>query len=107
LHRGVKSDLHDLEAIFHAAINGYRLSKLTISEAYRSLQVISRPRHNLVKQRSRAMVQIRWLMHRAMPGYADLFGKGLYHGEIAMLGELKVTSRAEVQLSGVLVIANY
>jgi hypothetical protein len=40
---------------------------------YQSLQALSRHRHNLVKQRSRLMVQMRRLLHQTMPGFADLF----------------------------------
>jgi transposase len=108
LHPGDKTDDHDLEAIFHAAINGYGLATLPVSEEYHSLQAISRHRHNLVKQRSRTMVQIRRLMHLTMPGFADLFEDDkLYHDSIAMPVALKFTSPAEVQLAGVRGIANY
>jgi Transposase len=51
LHPDSKTDDHDLEAIFHAAINGYGLATLPVGEVYLSLQAISRHRHNLVKQR--------------------------------------------------------
>jgi len=73
LHPNEKTDDHDLEAIFHAAINGYGLSILPVSETYRSLQRLVRHRRSLVKQRSRLNVQIRVLMHQTMPGYADLW----------------------------------
>ena len=73
LHPGAKTDDHDLEAIFQAAIAGYGLAQLPVGEVYQSLQAVSRHRHNLVKQRSRLMVQIRRLLHQTMPGFADLF----------------------------------
>lgn len=73
LHPDSKSDDNDLEAIFHAAINGYGLSILPVDETYRSLARLSRFRRNLVKQRARLNVQIRVLMHQTMPGYADLW----------------------------------
>ncbi len=73
LHPDNKTDDTDLEAIFHAAINGYGLASLPVSEVYQSLQRLSRHRRNLVKQRARLQIQVRALMHQAMPGYADLW----------------------------------
>lgn len=73
LHPDAKTDDNDLEAIFHAAINGYGLATLEVDPVYQQLQAASRHRHNLVKQRGRLQVQIRRLMHLTMPGYADLF----------------------------------
>ena len=73
LHPDAKTDDHDLEAIFHAAVKGYGLATLPVGEVYQSLQAVSRHRHNLVKQRSRLMVQMRRLLHQTMPGFADLF----------------------------------
>ena len=108
LHPGDKTDDHDLEAIFHAAVNGYGLATLPVSEEYLSLQAISRHRCNLVKQRSRTMVQIRRLLHLTMPGYADLFEEdSLFHESIAIPVALRFNSPAEVQTAGVNGIANY
>jgi transposase len=73
LHPDDKTDDHDLEAIFHAAINGYGLSILPVNETYRTLQQLTRHRRSLVKQRGRLNVQIRVLMHQTMPGYSDLW----------------------------------
>ena len=64
LHPDLKTDDNDLEAIFHAAVKGYGLATLPVGEVYQSLQALSRHRHNLVKQRSRLMVQIRRLLHQ-------------------------------------------
>ncbi|MEX2185400.1 MAG: transposase [Pirellulales bacterium] len=66
LHGDEKTDDNDLEAIFHAAIKGYGLATPPVGETYRALQAVSRHRHNLVKQRSRLMVQIRRLLHRGL-----------------------------------------
>ena len=52
LHPDAKTDDHDLEAIFHAAVKGYGLAILPVGELYQSLQAVSRHRHNLVKQRT-------------------------------------------------------
>lgn len=73
LHPDNKTDPNDLEAIFHAAINGYGLSILPVSDTYRSLQCLARHRRKLVKQRARLNIQIRVLLHQTMPGYADLW----------------------------------
>lgn len=108
LHPGDKTDDHDLEAIFHAAINGYGLATLPVSEEYLSLQALSRHRCNLVKQRSRTMVQIRRLLHLTMPGFADVFQEDkLFRDSIAMPVALKFTSAAAVQVAGVRGIASY
>src|SRR3990172_8115144 len=50
LHPDAKTDDHDLEAIFHAAVKGYGLATLPVGEVYQSLQAVSRHRHNFVKQ---------------------------------------------------------
>jgi transposase len=85
LHPDAKTDDHDLEAIFHAAVKGYGLATLPVGEVYQSLQAVSRHRHNLVKQRGRLMVQIRRLLHQTMPGFADLFEDDkLFHKSIAL-----------------------
>ena len=58
---------------------------LPVGEVYQHLQALSRHRHNLTKQQARLKVQIRRLMHQAMPGYADLWEDDkLYHRSIAM-----------------------
>ncbi|KAA1262484.1 Transposase [Rubripirellula obstinata] len=85
LHPNDKTDDNDLEAIFHAAINGYGLATLPVSEIYLSLQRLIRHRRNLVKQRARLQVQIRALLHQSMPGFADLFEDDkLFNKSIAM-----------------------
>ena len=102
LHPDVKTDDNDLEAIFHAAINGYGLVKPPVSDVYQSLQAISRYRHNLVKQRSRLMVQIRRLLHQTMPGFADLFDEDrLFHKSIALPVALKFDSADAICRVGV------
>jgi transposase len=73
LHPNLKTDENDLEAIFHAAINGYGLALLPVDPVYQSLQALSRHRVNLVKQRAKLQVQIRNLILQTMPGFADLF----------------------------------
>ncbi len=101
LHPDDKTDDHDLEAIFHAAVNGYGLATLPVGEAYQSLQAVSRHRHNLVKQRSRLMVQMRRLLHQTMPGFADLFEDDkLFHKSIALPIALEFSSAEAIRQAG-------
>lgn len=85
LHPDNKTDDTDLEAIFHAAVNGYGLAILPVDDTYRSLQRLCRHRRNLVKQRARLQIQIRVLLHQTMPGYADLWDDDkLFNKSVAM-----------------------
>jgi transposase len=102
LHPDDKTDDHDLEAIFHAAVKGYGLATFPVGEVYQSLQAASRHRHNLVKQRSRLMVQMRRLLHQTMPGFADLFEDDkLFHKSIALPIALGFPSAAAIRQAGV------
>jgi transposase len=102
LHPDDKTDEHDLEAIFHAAVNGYGLAPLPVGEVYQSLQALSRHRHNLVKQRARLMVQMRRLLHQTMPGFADLFEDDhLFHKSIALPIALQFSSAEAIRQAGV------
>ena len=108
LHPDAKTDDHDLEAIFHAAVKGYGLAILPVGEIYQSLQAVSRHRHNLVKQRARLMVQIRRLLHQTMPGFADLFEEDkLFHKSIALAIALKFSSAEAIRRAGVDGIASH
>lgn len=108
LHPDVKTDDNDLEAIFHAAINGYGLALLDVDPIYRSLQRLARHRRNLVKQRARLQIQIRALMHQSMPGYADLFEDDkLFHRSIAMPIAKHFSSAASVKRAGSKGVAEY
>lgn len=108
LHGDVKTDDHDLEAIFHAAVHGYGLAVLPASQVYQSLQAVARHRHNLVKQRSRLMVQIRRLLHLTMPGFADLFAdEKLFHESIALPVALAFSSAAALRQAGAAGIARH
>lgn len=102
LHPDDKTDDHDLEAIFHAAVNGYGLATLPVGEVYHALQAVSRHRQNLVKQRARLMIQIRRLLHQTMPGFADLFDEDhLFHKSIALPIALKFSSAVAIRSAGV------
>jgi len=108
LHPDAKTDDNDLEAIFQAAIRGYGLATLPVGEVYQSLQAVSRHRHNLIKQRSRLMVQIRRLLHQTMPGFADLFpDDNLFHKSIALPVALQFTSAETIRQAGVNGIARH
>ena len=102
LHPDAKTDDHDLEAIFHATVKGYGLAAFPVGEEYQMLQAASRHRHNLVKQRSRLMVQIRRHLHQTMPGFADLFeDQKLFSGSIALPVALSFPSAAAIRQAGV------
>lgn len=108
LHPDAKTDDNDLEAIFHAAIKGYGLATFPVGEVYQSLQAVSRHRHNLVKQRSRLMVQIRRLLHQTMPGFADLFEDDkLFHKSTALPVALTFSSANAIRKAGVDGIASH
>jgi transposase len=107
-HPDDKTDDHDLEAIFQAAVKGYGLATLPVGEVYQSLQAVSRHRHNLVKQRARLMVQMRRLLHQTLPGFADLFEDDkLFHHSIALPIILKFTSADAIRRAGVAGITSH
>ena len=108
LHPDAKTDDNDLEAIFHATVAGYGLVSLPVDEVYQNLQALSRHRHNLIKQQGRLKVQIRRLMHLAMPGYADLWEDDkLYHKSIALPIALAFPSAQQIQTAGTSALANH
>ncbi len=108
LHPDIKTDDNDLEAIFHAAINGYGLAILPVDETYKSLQALVRHRRNLVKQRARLQVQVRVLMHQTMPGFADLFDNDkLFNKSIAIPIAKKFSSATAIKRAGVDGMASY
>jgi transposase len=72
-HGDVKTDDHDLIAIFRAAVNGFGLVEHVWSERDRSLQLLARHRRDLVSKRARLQCQIRHHLERCLPGYAGLY----------------------------------
>ena len=101
LHPDNKTDDNDLEAIFHAAINGYGLATLPVDDTHKSLLALARHRRNLVKQRSRLQIQIRTLMHQTMPGFADLFEDDkLFNRSVAMPIAMKFSSAQAIKKVG-------
>jgi transposase len=101
LHPDNKTDDNDLEAIFHAAINGYGLATLPVDDTHKSLLALARHRRNLVQQRSRLQTQIRPMMHQTMPGFADLFEDDkLFNRSLAMPIAMKFSSAQAIKKVG-------
>jgi transposase len=74
-HGDTKTDDHDLEGIFRAAVNGFGLVEPVWPETYQCLQLVARHRRDLVEKRARLQCQIREYLDRCLPGYAALFPK--------------------------------
>ena len=72
-HGDLKTDDHDLVAIFRAAVNGFGLLEHPWSTRDRSLQLLVRHRRDLVDKRSKLQCQIRQALERCLPGYSGLF----------------------------------
>jgi len=101
-HPDDKTDDHDWEAIFQAAVKGYGLATRPVGEVYQSLPAVSRHRHNLVKQRARRMVPMRRRLHQTLPGFADLFEEDqLFHHSIALPIVWKFPSADAIRQAGV------
>jgi transposase len=72
-HGDLKTDDHDLEGIFRAAINGFGLCEAAWEDVYLRLQLLARHRRDLVGKRARLQCQIREYLERCLPGYSALF----------------------------------
>ncbi len=72
-HADIKTDDHDLEGIFRAAVNGFGLLEPVWDETYQRLQLLARHRRDLVQKRGKLQCQIRQHLERCLPGYAALF----------------------------------
>lgn len=72
-HGDNKTDDHDLEGIFRAAVNGFGLLEPTWNDTYLQLQLFARHRRDLVQKRAKLQCQIRQYLERCLPGYAALF----------------------------------
>lgn len=72
-HGDVKTDDHDLVAIFRAAVNGFGLLRQPWTPRDLSLQLLARHRRDLVDKRARLQCQIRYYLERCLPGYCALF----------------------------------
>jgi len=74
-HADEKTDDHDLEGIFRAAVNGFGLLEPAWDETYLRLQLLARHRRDLVEKRAALQCQIRQYLERCLPGYGALFPK--------------------------------
>lgn len=72
-HADNKTDDHDLEGIFRAAVNGFGLLEPVWDETHLRLQLLTRQRRDLVEKRAKLQCQIRQYLERCLPGYAALF----------------------------------
>jgi transposase len=72
-HGDVKTDDHDLAAIFRAAVNGFGLVENEAVPLYRELQILCRHRRDLVNKKSKLQCQIRHHVEQGLPGFAALF----------------------------------
>lgn len=72
-HGDVKTDDHDLAAIFRAAVNGFGLVEKPVEKVYQELQLLCRHRRDLVNKRSKLQCQIRHHLEHCLPGFAALF----------------------------------
>lgn len=72
-HADHKTDDHDLEGIFRAAVNGFGLLEPAWDETHLRLQLLARHRRDLVQKRAKVQCQIRQSLERCLPGYAALF----------------------------------
>src|SRR3569832_2795785 len=75
-HGDIKTDDHDLIAIFRAALNGFGLIEQPWSERDQSIKLLTRHRRDLVKKRAKLQSQIRVRLDSCLPGYAGLFPEG-------------------------------
>jgi len=72
-HGDVKTDDHDLIAIFRAAVNGFGLLEQPWDDVHRALQLLVRHRRDLVNKRAKLQCQIRHHLERSLPGYSNSF----------------------------------
>jgi len=70
---GVKTDDTDLVAQHRAAVAGFGLIERPIEGVYRTLQLLSRHRRDLVEKSSILCCQLQEHLHLVMPGYAKCF----------------------------------
>jgi len=101
-HADSKTDDHDLEGIFRAAINGFGLLEPVWGETYLRLQVLARHRRDLVEKRAKLQCQIRHYLERCLPGYAELFpNDGLWTRPVAMAVARRSGSPEAIHQAGV------
>lgn len=72
-HGDVKTDDHDLAAIFRAAVNGFGLVEQPADPIHCELQILARHRRDLVNKKSKLQCQIRHHLELCLPGFAAVF----------------------------------
>lgn len=72
-HGDLKTDDHDLAAIFRATVNGFGLVEKPVDAVYQDLQILCRHRRDLVNKKSKLQCQIRHHLEQSLPGFAALF----------------------------------
>jgi hypothetical protein len=101
-HGDNKTDDHDLEAIFRAAVNGFGLLEPVWDETYLQLQLFARHRRDLVEKRAKLQCQIRQYLERCLPGYAALFcGDDLWTRPVAISVARRATTAEEIRRAGI------
>ena len=101
-HGDNKTDDHDLEAIFRAAVNGFGLLEPAWDETYQQLQLLARHRRDLVQKRAKLQCQIRQYLERCLPGYAALFrGDDLWTRPVAIAVARRATSAEAIRQAGI------
>jgi len=101
-HGDNKTDDHDLEGIFRAAVNGFGLLEPVWDETYRLMQLLSRHRRDLVAKRAKLQCQIRQYLERCLPGYAALFpSDDLWTRPLAMAIARHATSAEAIRRAGI------
>jgi len=101
-HGDNKTDDHDLEAIFRAAVNGFGLLEPVWGETYLQLQLLVRHRRDLVDKRSKLQCQIRQYLERCLPGYGALFpGDYLWSRPVAISIARRATSAEAIHQAGI------
>jgi len=101
-HGDNKTDDHDLEGIFRAAVNGFGLLESPWDETYQQMQLLARHRRDLVKKRAKLQTQIRQALQRCLPGYADLFPEDdLWTRPVAMAVARRAADPEVIRAAGV------
>jgi transposase len=101
-HGDAKTDDHDLEGIFRAAVNGFGLLEPVWDERFQRLQVLARHRRDLVRKRAKLQCQIRQVLERCLPGFAALFpNDDFWTRPVAMLVAGRAETPEAVQRAGV------
>jgi transposase len=101
-HGDNKTDDHDLEGIFRAAVNGFGLLEPAWSGAYQRLQLLARHRRDLVEKRAKLQCQIRQYLERCLPGYAALFSSDhLWRRPVAVSVARYATTAEAIRQAGI------